>query len=171
MKLAFRDAVAQTLPSEARLHAWLAALPGRDWENLAGLFAAVLPELDAVLALPGGHPLAHALAHARGIPVLDALSSPRPEIPEQPADSARAEVALVTGYLTDGLPELEALLRAERRGLRVLAVASAIERTDARGRTRLELQALPVQAAVQLAETPGGLTFERRTPRRWPKVS
>ncbi|WP_034385027.1 hypothetical protein [Deinococcus sp. YIM 77859] len=155
MNLAFRDAVAGLLPSEARLRAWLAGLPEQEWEELAGLFAAALPELDAVLALPGGEHFARALARARGIPVL------APDLRAVP-DLFPGEVALVTAHLTDGLPELAALLRAERRGLRVLAVAAALEQTNAPGRTRLELQAVPVRAAVRLADTPRGLTFERR---------
>ncbi|GAA5532194.1 hypothetical protein [Deinococcus aluminii] len=166
MNLAFRDAVAETLPSEARLRARLAALPEREWEDLAGLFAATLPEVDVLLALPEGLSLARAIARARGLPVLDALS------PNGTGEAAgAAEAVLVSGHLTGGLPEMEALLRAERRGLRVPVVIAAIERTNDRGRTRLELQAVRVQAAVRLADTPEGLAFERRTPRRWPKVS
>lgn len=137
MHRAFRDAVAALLPSEARLWAWLAALSEREWEELAGLFAASLPELDGVLALPGGEHFAQALARARGIPVLDSGL-------HGAADLFPGEIALVTAQLQDGLPELEALLRAERRGLRVLAVVAAIERSDAPGRTRLELQDLRV---------------------------
>lgn len=164
MRLAFRETVAATLPSEERLLARLAALSPRDWEELAGLFAASLPELDGLLALPGGEHLAQALARARGIPVLDSNLHGKAEL-------FPGEVALVTSHLTSGLPELEALLRAEVQGLRVLAVLAAIERTSALGRTRLELQDLRVQSAVRLADTPEGLTFERRTPRPWPKVS
>lgn len=167
MKIAFRETVAATLPSEARLRAQLAALPERDWRALATLFAAALPELDALIAPPGSAALAVALAGARGIPVLDLTVSPGP----LPAGWVAGEVALVTDYLTDGLPELTALLHAERQGLRVRAVVAAIERTGSRGRTRLELQALRVHAAVQLADTPHGLAFERRTPRQWPHVS
>ncbi|ABF45906.1 MULTISPECIES: hypothetical protein [Deinococcus] len=166
MHRAFRDAVAELLPSEARLRTWLAALSEREWEELAGLFAASLPELDGVLALPGGEHFAQALARARGIPVLDSGL-------HGAADLFPGEIALVTAQLQDGLPELEALLRAERRGLRVLAVVAAIERSDAPGRTRLELQDLRVWSAVRLADTPEGLAFERRSPRpwSWPKVS
>lgn len=161
----FRETVAAALPSEDHLHARLAALSRRDWENLAFWFAAILPEVDAVLALPDAVPLATALARARGIPVLNALTWRQEEA------RGSGEAVLVTRHLTDGLPELEALLRAERRGLRVLTVAAAVERSNALGRTRLELQQVPVRAAVRLADTPAGLTFERRTPRRWPQAS
>lgn len=167
MKIAFRETVAAMLPSEARLRAQLAALPERDWSALAVLFAAALPELDALIAPPGSAALAGALARTRGIPVLDLTRPPEPI----PAGWIAGEVALITDHLTDGLPELTALLNAERRGLQVRAVVAAIERTGSRGRTRLELQGLRVQAAVQLADTPQGLAFERRTPREWPHVS
>lgn len=167
MKIAFREAIAATLPSEQRLRSWLTELPERDWAALAGLFAAGLPELDGVIAPPDLAGLAKALARARGIGVLDLTAAPAP----LPAGWIAGEVALVTDHLTDGLPELTALLRAERRGLQVRAVVAAVERTGSRGRTRLELQGLRVQAAVQLADTPRGLAFERRTPREWPHVS
>jgi len=170
MKLAFRDSVAATLPSETQLRERLAALPDRDWEALAAVFAAALPDLDALIAPPGPGRLAQALARLRGIPLLDLMAPPGPD-GEQTGLEIGLEVALVTDHLGDGIEELTALLRAERRGLRVRGVAAAIARSGARGRTRLELQALRVHAAVQLADTPGGLAFERRTPGRWPKVS
>ncbi|GAA5511594.1 hypothetical protein Dcar01_00305 [Deinococcus carri] len=166
MKLAFRETVAAALPSAEQLRARLDALPGGDWSELAALFSAGLPELDAVVALPGGELLARALAHDRGIPLLEGLSAATGT-----AVSPPGEVALVTGYLTDGLAELEALLRAEGQGLRVRVVAAAIECTNAPGRTRLELQDMRVLAAVQLADTPEGLAFERRIPHPWPRVS
>lgn len=156
MPFAFRDAVAAALPSEARLSEQLQSLPERDWVDLAYVFAAALPEIDAVIPVPGGEALAAALARSRGIPV---LHPPRPD-----HDLFPGEVALVTGHLQGGLPEMEALLRAERCNLRVLSVAAAIERTGGAGRTRLELQDVRVQSAVLLADTPGGLTFERRIP-------
>lgn len=155
MPPAFQDAVVAALPSEARLRERLQKLAPQDWMNLAMLFAAALPEIDGVIAVPGGEALAGALARARGIPLLQTLSADHDLFP--------GEVALVTGHLQDGLPELQALLGAERCGLRVLVAAAAIERTAALGRTRLELQEVRVQSAVQLADTPGGLTFERRT--------
>lgn len=169
MNLAFREAVAATLPSETLLRERLAALPERDWETLAELFAVRLPELDAVIAAPGSARLAQALARVRGIPLLDlAGAGPTGTTPSGPAGP---QAVLVTDHLGDGVGELTELLRAERRGLRVWGVIAAIERSGARGRTRLELQALRVQAAVRLADTPAGLAFERRTPGRWPKVS
>lgn len=166
MNLAFQESVAASLPSETRLRERLAALPERDWEALAALFAAALPELDAVIAPPGSAGLAGALARLRGVPLLDLSAPPQPD-----SGAPGQEVVLVTDHLGDGVAELTTLLRAERRGLRVRVVAAAIDRSGARGRTRLELQDLRVHAAVQLADTPAGLAFERRTPGRWPKVS
>ncbi|WP_103128785.1 hypothetical protein [Deinococcus aerius] len=156
MSLVFRDAVAAALPSEERLRERLARLPDRAWTDLALLFAAALPEIDGVIALQGGEAFARALAAARGIPVLHTVNAEHNLFP--------GEVALVTGHLQGGLPEMQALMRAERYGLRVLVAVAAIERTGAMGRTRLELHDTRVQSAVQLADTPGGLTFERRTP-------
>ncbi|MBB5235492.1 hypothetical protein [Deinococcus budaensis] len=175
MNLAFRESVAATLPSETRLRERLAALPERDWEALAELFAVRLPELDAVLAPPGSARLARALARVRGIPLLDLAAGGGLTDAALTPGGLRAPAGpvavLVTDHLGDGVDELTELWRAERRGLRVWGVIAAIERSGARGRTRLELQALRVQAAVRLADTPAGLAFERRTPGRWPKVS
>lgn len=170
MNLAFRESVAATLPSETRLREWLAAPPERDWEALAELFAIRLPELGAVISPPGSARLALALARVRGLPLLNLVGG-ADATGTGFSDLGGLEVVLVTDHLGDGVPELTELLRAERRGLRVRGVIAAIERSGARGRTRLELQALRVQAAVKLADTPGGLAFERRTPGRWPKVS
>lgn len=165
MQLAFRTRLADALSSEAQLRERLETLPPQDWQELAALFAAALPELDLLLALPGGRPLARALGEMRGLPVLDVTA------PDFPPDPVGGEAVLVTGHLTDGVPELTALLRAEHFGLRVGTVLAAIDRTNAPGRTRLELQAVRVRAAVRLADTPSGLAFERRTPPPWARVS
>lgn len=168
MKLAFQETVEAALPSEERLRDQLSILPEREWADLALAFAAYLPEVDAVLALPGADGLGHALGWARGLPVLNALA---PLEKAQPGTGA----VLVTRELTDGLRELRALLNAEHRGVQVVAVIAAIERTDDRGHTRLALQGLPVLAAAQLAGTPRGLVFERRIPHQppptWPQAS
>jgi len=168
MKLAFQETVAAALPSEERLRDRLAVLPEKEWTDLALVFAAGLPEVDTVLALPGAEGLAQALAQARGLPVLGALA------PLQEAQPGAGAV-LVTRDLTDGLRELRALLNAEHHGVRVVAVVAAIERTDDQGHTRLALQGLPVLAAAQLAGTPRGLVFERRIPHQppptWPQAS
>ncbi|SMB94602.1 hypothetical protein [Deinococcus hopiensis] len=163
MNLPFRDAVAAALPSEERLRNKLELLPFTEWTELALVFSASLPEVDAVLAVPGAEGFAEALAASRGIPVLNASS----------LEGAQAgqDILLVTRDLTDGLNELRMLLQAEHHCLNVRAVASAIERTNDLGRVRLELQRLLVLSAVRLAGTPEGLVFERRVPQSWPQAS
>lgn len=162
----FREMIAATLPSEERLLARLAQMSPQEWADLAQVFAAALPELDAVLSLPGGAHLAASLARARGVMLLDAalpgeVDSWLPLIPPS------GEVVLVTEHLQGGGPELEAVALATSHGLRVVAVAAAVERTSAGARGRLELQGVRVYTALQLADTPRGLVFERRAPRRW----
>ncbi|MEF2279873.1 hypothetical protein V3W47_16390 [Deinococcus sp. YIM 134068] len=166
MVASFRQEIAAVLPSEERLRLRLVELPERQWVALAGVFAAGLPELDAVVTLPGAVPLARALAQARGLPLLEAhlpgdVNAWLPTIPPS------GEVVLVTEHLAGGAPELEAVAHVTAHGLRVVAVAAAVERTSAGARSRLETQGVRVYAALQLADTPGGLVFERRAPRRW----
>lgn len=168
MTLALRTAVAATLPSEERLDLQLAALPAHDWAEVAALFARDLPELEAVLALPGAEPLAHALGRLRGLTVLEVRGG---RLPERPGGPVLGDAVIVTRQLTDGLAELEVLLRAEAAALRVRAVAVGVERTNGSGRTRLELQGLRVLSAVALADTPEGLKFEQRVPPRLRRVS
>lgn len=169
MTLALRTAVAATLPSEERLDLQLAALPERDWAEVAALFARDLPELEVVLAMPGAGPLAHALGWLRGLTVLEVQANGR--LPERVEGPVLGDAVIVTRHLTDGLPELELLLRAEVTALRVRAVAVGVERTNSPGRTRLELQGLKVLSAVALADTPAGLKFEQRVPARLRRVS
>lgn len=164
MNLPFRDAVAAALPSEERLRTQLEGLPVGEWTELALVFAALLPEVDAVLGLPDAGDLAGALAEVRGILAVDALA------PLQGGPGQR-DVVLVTRDLTDGMAELRALLNAEHFGGKVRAVVAAITRTDELGHVRLELQGLPVLSAVRLAGTPGGLVFERRIPNALPQAS
>lgn len=166
MALKFREVIATALPSEEGVRARLAGLGARDWAELAGRFGALLPEFDGVIALPGAQQLAESVARTRGVPtvhtarvlttghwtLLDAIGS------------VDAEVVMVTDQLTDGLAELETMLLCAVKGIRVIAVVAAVERTNAAGRIRLELQDVPVLSAVQLADTPVGLVFERRTP-------
>lgn len=169
MTLALRTAVAATLPSEEQLDLQLAALPAQDWAEVAALFARDLPELEVVLALPGAEPLAHALGRLRGLTVLEVAGGGR--LPERPGGPVLGDAVIVTRQLTDGLAELGVLLRAEAAALRVRAVAVGVERTNGKGRTRLELQGLRVLSAVALADTPAGLKFEQRVPPRLRRVS
>lgn len=166
MVATFREMIATTLPSEERLRARLAQMSAGEWDNLAQVFAAALPELDAVLALPGAAELAQSLARARGVTPLDA-ALPGEVDTWLPLIPPSGEVVLVTDHLQGGGPELEAVALATGHGLRVLAVAAAVERTSAGARSRLELQGVRVYTALQLADTPNGLVFERRAPRRW----
>lgn len=168
MTLALRTAIAATLPSEEQLDLQLAALPAQDWAEVAALFARDLPELEAVLALPGAEPLAHALGRLRGLTVLEVQEG---RLPERPGGPVLGDAVIVTRQLSDGLAELGVLLRAEAAALRVRAVAVGVERTNGRGRTRLELQGLKVLSAVALADTPAGLKFEQRVPARLRRVS
>lgn len=168
MTLALRTAVAATLPSEEQLDLQLAALPAHDWAEVAALFARDLPELEVVLALPGAGPLAHALGELRGLTVLEVEGG---RLPQTPGGPTLGDAVVVTRDLTDGLAELELLLRAEAAALRVRAVAVGVERTSGPGRTRLELQGLRVLSAVALASTPAGLKFEQRVPSRLRQVS
>ncbi|WP_027459424.1 hypothetical protein [Deinococcus murrayi] len=169
MTLALRSAVAAALPSEEGLVRQLAALSPRAWTEVAEVFARDLPELEAALALPGAETLAQALGRLRGLSVLEL--GPAGRLPERAGGPVLGDAVLVTQHLTDGLAELEALLRAEAANLRVRAVAVAVERTNARGRTRLELQGVRVLSAVALADTPAGLKFEQRLPPRLRRAS
>ncbi|MFB9992620.1 hypothetical protein ACFFLM_11640 [Deinococcus oregonensis] len=171
MTLKFREVIATALPSEEGVRARLAGLQARDWVEVAGRFGALLPEFDLVIALSGAQRLGDLLARTRGVPALHATrvaSTGHWTLLNDPQDSAAEgpprEVVIVTEQLTDGLAELEMLLLCATRGLKVISVVAALERTNAAGRIRLELQDLTVLSAVQLADTPVGLVFERRTP-------
>ncbi len=168
MTLKFREVIATALPSEEGVRARLAGLHTRDWAEVAGRFGALLPEFDLVIALPGAQQLAGLLALTRGVPAMNAVQSTTTghwTVLDMPG-GLTGEVVLVTEQLTDGLAELEMLLLCASRGLRVIAVVAAVERTNASGRIRIELQDVTVLSAVQLADTPVGLVFERRTPHR-----
>ncbi|ANE43386.1 hypothetical protein [Deinococcus puniceus] len=165
MALKFREVIATALPSEEGVRARLAGLQAQDWTELAGRFGALLPEFDGIIALPGAQQLAELLAYTRGVVALHAVrhaTTGHWTLPQ--AERLTGDVVIVTEHLTDGLAELETMLLCATKGLRVLAVVVAVERTNAAGRIRLELQRVTVLSAVQLADTPVGLVFERRTP-------
>ena len=87
--------------------------------------------------------------------------APRPEGDPQPLSYLLDKRDQNAGALDI---ELEVLLTAARPGWLVPALAAGVARTDALGRARLELQGVRVVTPVMLADTPGGLVFERRYP-------
>jgi orotate phosphoribosyltransferase len=166
MALKFREVIATALPSEERVRARLAGLQAREWTEVAGRFGALLPEFDLIVALPCAENLAVLLARTRGVPQLTVTRQAHNGHWSMTAASEQltGEAVIVTEQLTDGLAELETMLLCAAKGIRVIAVVAAVERTNAAGRIRLELHDVAVVSAVQLADTPVGLVFERRTP-------
>ncbi|AAF11306.1 hypothetical protein [Deinococcus radiodurans] len=166
MMLAFREALTALLPApEDTLRLHLQQMTAQDWAPLADLFAARLPEFDAVVALPGAETLGEQVAQMRGVPLLHAgtraLSGP------QGASAVQGEALLLTPQLGSGDAELAALQQARDQGLNVTVLGTAVERTSLGGRQRLTQLGVTVRAALQLADTPEGLNLERRTPDRW----
>lgn len=157
----FRAAVAAQLPSVAALERLLDSLGAREWQEVGSVFAARLPEFDVVVAAPGAQDLARAVAQARGVPVLDGPWTGEPG----------ALALVLTGQLRQGEPERDAVLAARAQGLCVEVLGAAIERTSLGGRHLLGGVGVRVRAAVQLADAPWGLLFERRTPDRWSAAS
>lgn len=173
MTLKFREVIANALPSEEGVRIRLAGLKAEGWAEVAGRFGALLPEFDLIAALPGAQQLADLLGRTRGVPTLHAARLADTghwtllDAADRTADEPLSgEVVIVTEHLTDGLAELETMLLCATRGLKVISVVAAVERTNAAGRIRLELQDVTVLSAVQLADTPTGLVFERRIPQR-----
>lgn len=160
MKSPFRHLVAQALPDAGRVAQMLQTLTARDWLPLAEVFAAALPECDAVLATPGGEILAAQTARIRG---LNDLSGQ----PWEPLGGGGGELVIISAHLQTGDAEAQLVAQAQAAGWRVLRVAAAVERTNQGARQRLSGQGVRVQAALQLADTPAGLIFERRPPERW----
>lgn len=139
--------------------------------EVAGRFGALLPEFDLIAALPGAQQLADLLGRARGVQTLHAAQVVGTGhltllLPSTAAEHLSGEVVIVTEHLTDGLAELETMMLCAAKNLKVISVVAAVERTNAAGRIRLELQDVTVLSAVQLADTPTGLVFERRIPQR-----
>ncbi|MDV6373437.1 hypothetical protein [Deinococcus arenicola] len=176
-------ALTQAYPSETHLENRLRDLTARDRAAAVDHFSLVLPEFDVLIALPDAETIGSGLAHLRGTPTV--LAPPEvsgvaeacaPEhLPVNTPDrwtftrpgalptNIRTAV-IVSQHLKGGLPELLTALLAARQGWTVQAVAVVVERTNNRGRTRLELQGMTVRAALQLADTPRGLELERRIP-------
>lgn len=177
MLAAFHEATASLLPTdEDTLQRYLRGLAPQAWLPLAELFAARLPEFDAVIALPGDALVAEQVSRLRGAALLRAapgpggwtLQGPRGEAVE---DLGAGEAVLLTEHLVNGVTEAAIIEEAQRRGLRVLLVGTAIERTSLGARARLWELGVTVQTALQLADTPWGLIQERRQPERWLRSS
>ena len=166
MIAAFRNALLSLLPaSEDVLLRHLSTLQDSDWTPLAELFAARLPEFDAVIAMPDAHSMAQQVAHMRGVPLLDVQAS-ESGIQLQ-TGGVGGEALLLTAHLKAGDAEAEATAQAKAQGLQVTVVGAAVERTSLGGRNRLTPHGVTVRAAMQVADTPDGLNIERRAPDRW----
>lgn len=168
MKVVFRESVLSLLPaSESALLGHLGGLQPRDWQSLAELFAARLPDFDAVIAMPGAEALAAQVARMRGVPLWPAGEAGDPPPDRGLANPSGPGALLLTVHLGSGEPELAVVEQAAARGVAVRLLGAGVERTSQGARARLLEAGTQVRAAVQLADTPGGLTLERRTPDRW----
>ncbi len=181
--------ITRALPSETQFEDRLRDLSLGDRTAVLDHFDLTLLDFDVVIALPDAERLARVLGRMRGTPVVVAQPDTTVLAEAMPAPSGEpgAEIAdeqpnhwslptpeplpedlqtavILTRQLQDGLPELLVALLAAKRGWSVGAVAAVVERTNFRGRTRLELQGMAVQAALQIADTPRGLEVERRFP-------
>ena len=154
----FRERVAQALTSEAQLEAELARMSPQAWQSVAELFAVRLPEFDAVLYLPGAEALAGEVARARGISAYQSAA----ELPP-----SGGEVVILAAHLTGAEAVCRLAQEARAAGWTVLLVGAAVERTNKGARPQLGELDLPVRALLQVADTPSGLVFERRTADRW----
>ncbi|MFC5847413.1 hypothetical protein [Deinococcus petrolearius] len=157
----FRAAVAAQLPSELAVERLLGAMTAQGWQEVGTVFAARLPEFGVVVAAPDAQELARAVARVRGVPVLGGDWTGEPGAP----------ALVLTGQLRQGEPERDAVLAARAQGLCVEVLGAAIERTSLGGRHLLGGVGVRVRAAVQLADAPWGLLFERRAPDRWSAAS
>lgn len=156
MTAPFRENVARSLESEQTLINQLRDLSAQDWQPIAELFAAKLPEFDAVIAMPGAEPIAAKVAAVRGVPDLTAGLTGK-----------AGELVIFAAHLLDGQAEQQVVQQAAAAGWKVLLVATAVERTNKGARALLADSDIPVRAVTQVADTPTGLVFERRTPDRW----
>ncbi|MFD2609265.1 hypothetical protein ACFSR9_07415 [Deinococcus taklimakanensis] len=176
MTLEFRATIASLMLYEERLNLRLASLTLKDVRELADWASRALPEVDGLICLPHASALGTALGQLRGLPVVTAEFNTETGMLTLPPEDRRdrflgRDLGLVTTHLQGGLPELELCLRSVLPDLRVTQVITAVERTNAGGRARLELQGVQVHAALLLADTPRGLVFERRFPTGEPSQS
>ncbi|OLV17438.1 hypothetical protein BOO71_0008812 [Deinococcus marmoris] len=177
------------MPSETLFEDRLSDLSLRDRAAVLDHLDLLVPDFDVVIALPDAEKMARGLARMRGTPVVmaqpngTAPSEAGPQTSSQEAADLPDEATnhwslptpdplpediqtavILTRQLQDGLPELLVALLAAKRGWTVRAVVAVVERTNFRGRTRLELQGMAVHAVLQIADTPRGLELERRFP-------
>lgn len=155
MTIPFRARVARSLGSEEQLSHDLDHLSDTEWQELAQVLAASLPDFDAVLPLPGTEQAAAWLGRARGLPE---ATTP---------DAAGPRAIVLAAQLCSGEGAAQRVEQAQAAGWQVLMVVSVVERTSKGARLRLARLDIPVRALVQVADTPAGLIFERRTPDRW----
>lgn len=172
----FRAIIASLMLYEERLNLRLDSLTLKDVRELAEWASRVLPEVDGLVCLPHASALGTALGQLRGLPVVTAEFNAETGVLRLPPEHRRdrflgQELGLVTTHLQGGLPELELCLRSMQHDLRVTQLITAVERTNAGGRARLELQGVQIHAALCLADTPRGLVFERRFPTEEPSQS
>ncbi|MHA0040763.1 hypothetical protein [Deinococcus sp. PEB2-63] len=167
----FRTAIADILPSAEAVHERLAVLSNRDRLNVAEFFSGVLPDVDVLISTPGAEALSHDLGALRGIPSVKATSlaghwtlvgSALHHAGDIRAARGPVQAAVISLELLAGQAEVAATVLATRRDWEVVAVAAAVERTDAAGHVLLSLLGVLVLTPVMLAGTPRGLVFERR---------
>lgn len=156
MITAFRQLIAEAMASKEDLESRLHRLTPDEWQGVSDLLAVRLPEFDGVYSVPGAEVLGTALAQARGVPHLQHWT-----------DHSPGEAIILTPYLQDGQVEEAACRAGQDAGWQVTHVVAAAERTTQGARARLTELGLTVRAAVQVADTPTGLVFERRSPERW----
>lgn len=167
MRQSFQNTVTSLLPSEERLLARLRELSKTDVQSILDFFSVNLPEFDVVIGMPTGSVLAEGLANLRGTPLV--MAEPHEDgsdlwtLGELFAQDIQTAV-IVTNQFDSALNEMKVVVQAAQRGWLVVALAAAVERTNRRGRARIELQGVQVKSVVQLADTPRGLEPERRFP-------
>lgn len=171
MIASFRKAIKEALPSEEKLQDTLQQQSAQDWQAISDVFAVGLPEFDGILALPSSAILAEQVANARGVPFVVAQYSNEDHTWVLPQlgrlASSESEFIVLTDYLQDGFNEVELLENALQDGVKVRWVGAAVERSNLGARNRLVALGAEVRAVFQIADTPQGLVFERRSPNRW----
>lgn len=164
----FIKVVEHALPSEEQLKLCLLQQTAQDWQPLADVFTAKLPEFDGILTLPSSAPLAELIATARGVPLVVAQYTETDNSWALPhMRRLNGEFIILTDHLQDGFIEVQLLVNALEEGLSISSVCAVIERTNLGARKRLKALGTQVRAVVQVADTPLGLVFERRSPDRW----
>lgn len=171
MSNALHDLLESSLHSEDQLRVKLHELSQVMTLATGRELAARAPDdADVVVALPEAAGLARAVAAQRGLSMVRASREPIEEVhlratdywlPQAPL-AGKTRALLVSAYLESGLPEVQIAAGLRQLGLEVVGLACAAERTG-EGRNHLEVQAVPVTSVVQIAGTPRGLVFDRRS--------